>query len=247
MTSFKPKFTIYFLAFMQKYQHLFFDLDHTLWDFERNAAESIKLLYDHFELKRHGIESDTQFYETFSVINKNLWQQLDNKQITHQDLRTRRFRESLLPLGFVVDEPTSLAMNQFFLEALPIGKHLIEGTLTTLNYLAEKYELHLVTNGYFEMQTLKMRSSGIEHFFKTLTTNDNAGVLKPDRGIFQYALDNSLAKLENSLMIGDNFESDVLGALNFGMDVVFYNPEGIETHEKPTFNIQKITELTTIL
>jgi putative hydrolase of the HAD superfamily len=125
--------------------------------------------------------------------------------------------------------------------------HLIEGAVDVLEYLLPKYELHIISNGWQDIQVNKMKSSEIHHYFGEIITNELAGTRKPDRGIFDYAIDITKANLVESLMIGDNYEADILGAINVNMDTVFYNPENISTGQKPTFDINKLVELKEIL
>jgi YjjG family noncanonical pyrimidine nucleotidase len=232
---------------MKKYQNLFFDLDHTLWDFEKNAKDAIQTMYARFELAAKGCDDFEIYFENFSIINKNLWKLLDAKQITHLDLRTRRFKEAAEASNLYIDESLSLAMNEAFLELLPLGKNLIEGTMETLEALSNNYTLHLLTNGYLAVQEQKVKSSGIAHFFKTIAANDNANALKPDEKIFRFAIEQANTNFAESLMIGDNYDSDVLGAINVGMDVVYYNPDNDEFSTQPTYEIKQISQLLSIL
>jgi HAD superfamily hydrolase (TIGR01549 family) len=133
------------------------------------------------------------------------------------------------------------------LELLPRKAHLIEGTIELLEYLLPNYELHIISNGWQDIQVNKMKSSEIHHYFGEIITNELAGTRKPDRRIFDYAVEVTNANLSESLMIGDNYEADILGAINASMDTVFYNPDNIPTSEKPTFEIKQLIELKEIL
>lgn len=231
---------------IKKYKHLFFDLDHTLWDFEQNAADALKHIYADFKLEEYKIGLG-EFQVNFSKFNKYYWQLLDSKQITHQELREKRFVATMEALGQPIGTSTGLTMNEAFIKYLPLGKALINGTLEVLEALQPAYELHLITNGYYDLQKHKIVNSGISKYFNKLVTNDVAGALKPDPIIFQKGLDLAHAQAHESLMIGDNFDSDVIGALNFGIDVVFYNPERTITNRQPTFEIENLTDLIKIL
>lgn len=230
------------------YKHLFFDLDHTLWDFERNSAECLADIYETFDLKGLNISNLETFQKEFSVVNRHQWSLLEKNLITHEDLRRRRFQETLENLG-VKDLKMSfgLEINEYFLELLPKMAHLIEGAVDVLEYLLPKYELHIISNGWQDIQVNKMKSSEIHHYFGEIITNELAGTRKPDRRIFDYAIDVTKANLVESLMIGDNYEADILGAINVNMDTVFYNPDNISTGQKPTFDINKLVELKEIL
>jgi putative hydrolase of the HAD superfamily len=226
------------------YKHLFFDLDHTLWDFERNSAECLADIYETFDLKGLNISNLETFQKEFSVVNRHQWSLLEKNLITHEDLRRRRFQETLENLGVKdLKKSFGLEINEYFLELLPKMAHLIEGAVDVLEYLLPKYELHIISNGWQDIQVNKMKSSEIHHYFGEIITNELAGTRKPDRGIFDYAIDITKANLVESLMIGDNYEADILGAINVNMDTVFYNPGNIPTGQKPTFDIKKLVEL----
>ena len=230
------------------YKHLFFDLDHTLWDFEKNSAECLADIYEIFNFKNLNISSLEMFQQEFSIVNRHHWSLLEQNLITHQDLRRRRFQETLENLGVKdLKKSFGLEINEYFLELLPKKAHLIEGAVEVLEYLLPKYELHIISNGWQDIQVNKMKSSEIHHYFGEIITNELAGTRKPDRRIFDYAVDVTKADLSESLMIGDNYEADILGAINAKMDTVFYNPDDIPTSQKPTFNIKKLIELKEIL
>jgi YjjG family noncanonical pyrimidine nucleotidase len=225
------------------YQHLFFDLDHTLWDFEQNAHDCLIDIYENFNLKALGVEDITLFCEKFSEANHHYWALLERKEITSDQLRRSRFKTAFANVGVEIDEIFGLEINDFFLQLLPHKKALIEGAIQLLDYLKPKYQLHILSNGYTELQTQKMSSAGILPYFDALITVDKAKAMKPDRAIFDYALTTANAITSNSLMIGDNYEADIKGAINADFDTVFYNPAGQKTIEKPTFDIRKLEEI----
>lgn len=229
------------------YKHLFFDLDHTLWDFEKNSAECLADIYNIFKFKELNISNLDAFQQEFSVVNRHHWSLLEQNLITHEDLRRRRFQETLENLGAKIEPSFGLEINECFLELLPKKAHLIEGTIELLDYLLPKYELHIISNGWQDIQVNKMKSSEIHHYFGEIITNELAGTRKPNRRIFDYAVEVTDANLAESLMIGDNYEADILGAINASMDTVFYNPDNILTSEKPTFEIKQLIELKEIL
>ncbi len=229
------------------YQHLFFDLDHTLWDFERNAHDCLIEMHNHFRLKELGVEEADTFFEKFSEANKYYWDLLERKKITSDYIRKNRFKTALSKLGVSIDESFSLKMNEVFIQLLPHKKQLIEGTIEILDYLKPKYQLHIISNGYSDMQMQKMRSSEIDHYFIEVITNEKANALKPEKAIFDYALNCANASFSGSLMIGDNYEADIKGAINANFDTVFYNPERKETIEKPTYDIFHLTEMKAFL
>ncbi|MFN4146187.1 MAG: YjjG family noncanonical pyrimidine nucleotidase [Runella sp.] len=230
-----------------KYQHLFFDLDHTLWDFERNSAESLTELYENFELSQHGIASVHDFIKTFSVVNFRLWDDFDHGRIAHAYIRENRFRLVFEALG-VEKIGFDGDLGEEYLRLLPQKKHLLAGAKELLEYTAQEgYRLHIVSNGFDFIQARKMESAGILHFFDEIITNDKAGAKKPDPQIFAFALSSAKAQSEHSLMIGDNWVADIQGAMRFGIDAAFYNPNGLSFEQSPTYNIQHLNELMTIL
>ncbi len=232
---------------MNNYKHLFFDLDHTLWDFEQNAHDCLIEIYDHFDLAAIGVEDVEAFCQRFSEANHHYWALLEQKIITADALRRGRFKTAFANLGIEITEAFGLEMNDFFLKALPHKKALIEGAIEVLDYLKPRYPLHILSNGYEALQIQKMESSGIAHYFEAVITFDKAKALKPDKAIFDYAIDATKATASNSLMIGDNYEADIKGAINATFSTVFYNPAGQKTVEKPTFDILKLVEMKSFL
>ena len=221
-------------------KHIFFDLDHTLWDFEKNAQSC---LVEIFETHRNGFPANLEFVtflKSFSEINKGLWQQLDLNQITHDYLRTVRFQQAFANIDIQIAENVSLGMNEQFLELLPQKTLLIEGTLEILEYLSPKYELHIISNGYQEVQNRKMKSGGIHHFFQQIITNEVAGARKPDKAIFEFALNKANATFQNSIMIGDNLLADIEGAKNAGLKAILFDE--FDIHEHP-YKINSLLEL----
>ena len=225
------------------YQHLFFDLDHTLWDFEGNAQECLIEIYEAFNLQNLGVDNFDAFFQKFSEVNHHYWALLEKREINIDFIRRKRFKTALSKLGIEIDESFSLEMTEVFMHTLPQKERLIEGAIEILDYLKPNYQLHILSNGFEDMQMQKMRSGGIEHYFEEVITNEKANARKPEKAIFDYALNRANASISNSLMIGDNYEADIKGALNANFHAVFYNPAGQETIERPTFDILKLTEL----
>ncbi|WP_128546299.1 YjjG family noncanonical pyrimidine nucleotidase [Larkinella soli] len=229
------------------YKHLFFDLDHTLWDFDRNSMESICELYEQFRLTELGIESAEEFNRHFLTINRRLWAEYDNNRLTHSDIRHRRFRMVMNALG-VTDHSICDELNEAYLRVLPRKPHLMESAMEVLDYLKNRYVLHIITNGFDEIQALKMASSNLTDYFQEIITNQRAEAKKPDPRIFDFALTVTGADVQESLMIGDNYDADVRGALNAGMDVVYYNYTTRPVDgPAPTYEIQHLKELMTLL
>jgi putative hydrolase of the HAD superfamily len=229
------------------YKHLFFDLDHTLWDFERNSAASLTEIYHSFALQNHGVASLPIFIDKFIEINTQLWSDFDRGQITHGHIREHRFR--LVFEALTIELPTfDSNLNEEYLRLLPQHSYLLDGAIELLEYCTQKnYQLHIVSNGFAYIQAQKMASSRIDHYFKNVVTNESAGAKKPDYQIFDYALQMASASKNESLMIGDNWEADVMGALRFGIDAAYYNPAANACAQPPTYDIRHLNELCEIL
>lgn len=228
------------------YKHLFFDLDHTLWDFDRNSSESIAEIYETYRLCDIGIPSAETFAEHFIRINRQLWSDFDKNLIQHSYIREYRFPLVFESLG-VSDTSSCVELNNAYLRLLPRKTHLTESAREILDHLQGRYELHIITNGFDEIQATKLASSEITHYFTHIITNEKASAKKPDPRIFEFALDVSGAAVPESIMIGDNYEADILGAKTIGLDTIFYNPKGELVEEKPTYDIKHWKELIAIL
>ena len=228
------------------YQHIFFDLDHTLWDFEKNAEETISTLYDEFELAKFGKFSSTDFYNRYSSINHRMWRQYHEGKITQQQLRTGRFEKTLTKLGLTEEEvPSGLA--EAFTALCPTKTAVFPHTYEVLHYLKNKYTLHIITNGFKEVQHLKMTSSGLHGYFTEIITSECANCIKPDQKIFEHALTRARVKAADCLMIGDSLEADMLGARNAGIDQVYFNPTRKRHHAQVTYEINCLSELLRVL
>lgn len=229
------------------YKNLFFDLDHTLWDFDRNSAESICELYEMHQLGDAGVPSADEFSRHFIAINRKLWADFDQNRISHGFIRERRFALVFEALG-LADTSACEGLNEAYLSLLPRKSHLMESARDSLDHLHGRYPMHIITNGFDEIQAIKMASAGIDHYFDHVVTIETAGAKKPDPRIFRYAMALSGARPETSLMIGDNYEADIRGAKSVGMDTLFYNPLGEPIGiDKPTYEIRHWNELKAIL
>ena len=231
---------------MKTYRHLFFDLDHTLYDFETNANETLRQLYAHHKLDRFGAFSVEDFIRVYSDINHGLWRLYQGNKITQQQLRATRFPRTFVKLGLQeADAPAG--MSEEFTDILPQKSTVFPFTFEVLDYLKPKYELHLITNGFRDMQYTKLNSAGLTHYFQEIVTSECCGHLKPDCRIFEHALERTGAKASESLMVGDNLECDVLGAHNAGIDQVYFNPEKRRHFAETTYEISCLSELKTFL
>ncbi|NVO85938.1 YjjG family noncanonical pyrimidine nucleotidase [Hymenobacter terrestris] len=226
-----------------KYRHLFFDLDHTLWDFETNADQTLRHLYEEHDLSRYGTFTVEAFIRVYSDINHGLWRLYQNGKIGQQQLRATRFPRTFSKLGLAeADSPAD--MSDQFTDILPLKSAVFPYTHEVLDYLRDKgYELHLITNGFRDVQHVKLQSSNLTDYFREIVTSECCGHLKPDTRIFQHALERSGATAAESLMVGDNLECDVLGAYNAGLDQVYFNPDKRRHFNQVTYEISCLSEL----
>jgi len=208
-------------------QHIFFDLDHTLWDFDKNSEMAFDTIF-----KQHypGIAT-SHFIEKYAPINQACWKLYQYDKITHEELRYKRLKDSFDALGYVISDVAIHQMADDYIAFLPDNNHLFDGAIEILEYLKTKYQLHIITNGFANVQYKKIANSKIDTYFKTITNSEMAGVKKPNPIIFQHALDLAQAKKEHSIMIGDCLEADVQGALDFGIDAIFFNPNKDQSPE----------------
>lgn len=230
-----------------KYKHLFFDLDHTLWDFDANARTTLEQLHLDLNLPEKGIHDFDLFHKNYLAHNERLWTKYRNGHIKQDELRLKRMWLALLDFQ-IADEALAKQMSELFLQLLPTRTILFPDTVEVLTYLKEKgYHLHLITNGFEETQHCKLRSCGLDRFFKVVVTSECSNSLKPQREIFEYAMNKTGATVEESLMIGDTLDVDVLGALNVGMDAVHVNYHGLEQEVEPTYTVYHLRELKELL
>lgn len=230
-----------------KYEHLFFDLDHTLWDFETNARETLADLYESNELQQKGVTDFSLFFERYSYHNENLWDRYTKGFIKQDELRWKRMWLALLDFKFA-DEKMSREMSAQFLELLPTKKNIFPYTIEILNYLQAKgYKLHLITNGFELVQQRKLEHSGLRDYFIEMITSEASNSLKPQKEIFEYALTKTGATTTNSIMIGDNLDADIQGGINAGLDTVFVNHINATAHVIPTHTVYHLKELERIL
>jgi putative hydrolase of the HAD superfamily len=230
-----------------KYKHLFFDLDHTLWDFETNSHETLHEVFYNNKLDEVLTPDFDAFYGRYSYHNKKLWDRYNHGYIRQDELRWKRMWHAMLDFKNG-DEKLAKVMSGEYLQILPTKKALFPYTKEIVAYLtAKNYILHLITNGFEEVQWGKLRNSGIENCFVQVVTSERAMALKPHKEIFEYALKQSGAKLHESIMIGDNLDADIGGAMRFGMDTIFVNHIKEKTNIKPTYTIYELKELEGIL
>jgi len=229
-----------------KYRHLFFDLDHTIWDFETNSRITLEQLYHEHALKERGVDDFERFHQCYLAHNDRLWEKYRNGQLKVDILRWKRFWLALLDFK-IADEALSKVMATSFLESLPTRTVLFPYAREVLEYLRGRgYLMHLITNGFEKTQLSKLQYSGIAHFFMEVITSEGSNSLKPHKAIFDYALQKALADPEHSIMIGDDAEVDIRGAMNAGIDQVFVNYNRKAIDFVPTYTIYSLEELLTL-
>ncbi|MBC7845051.1 MAG: noncanonical pyrimidine nucleotidase, YjjG family [Flavobacterium sp.] len=214
---------------------VFFDLDHTLWDFEKNSALAFEAVF-----KQQNLDVDmSEFLPIYIPMNREYWERYRKDEISQKELRFGRLKDTFDLLKFNIDDNLIVLLSQQYIQYLPTFNHLYDGTIEILDYLKAKYNLHIITNGFAEVQDNKLNNSYITHYFKTITNSEMAGVKKPNSLIFDFALDLAQAKKESSIMIGDCIEADVQGALDAGLDAIFFNENNIFVTE----NIKQVNHL----
>ncbi len=228
------------------YRHIFFDLDHTLWDFDKNAEETIHGLYHSYNLRALGLHSADEFIETYTRNNHELWAEYHVGKITKEELRKTRFSKTFMELG-VTPEKVPQQFEDDYVLICPTKTNLFPHALETLDYLQGKYTLHIISNGFKESTQMKIGNTGLSRYFKEVIISEIVGMNKPDRAIFEYAMKVSNAEFCESIMIGDSIEADIRGAQGCGMDAIYFNPMQKETPDDVRHYISCLSELTKIL
>jgi putative hydrolase of the HAD superfamily len=233
---------------LTKYKHVFFDLDHTLWDFDTNSKETLYDLYHELELSSVGIPAFDHFHLTYHHHNNIFWDRFRKGYITREELRWKRMWRTLLDYK-VASEPLARKLSERYLEILPTKKNLFNDTIEILDYLKAKgYPMHLITNGFEKTQHAKIKNSGIQSYFTHIVTSEEAGIMKPHVAIFEYALQKSGITAAEAIMVGDTLDADIEGANNAGIDSVYFNPAVPAAGDiVPTYVINNLAELKTIL
>ena len=229
-----------------KYKHLFFDLDRTLWDFDAAAEVAFERIYEKYNLKDLGIPSAHEFHLVYHPLNEKLWELYRENKITKDDLNRTRFLKPLEHYG-IHDIELADHLSEDYVYWSPRIVRLVPGTMELLEYLKPKYHLHLITNGFQEVQHTKLNGSGMAPYFETLTVSEEVGVKKPNPEIFQYALRKAGATPEESLMIGDEMAVDIDGARAAGIDQIFFNATGQPNPGESTYEVRNLTEIKNLL
>jgi YjjG family noncanonical pyrimidine nucleotidase len=228
---------------LEDIKHIFFDLDHTLWDFEKNSALAFEKIFQELNF---DINSQ-QFMDIYNPINVAYWKLYEKNEIDQETLRVNRVKDAFEALNYAITLDEINIISNLFIEYLTSNNHLIEGTIETLDYLKDKYILHIITNGFSFVQDVKLQKSNLDKYFVTITNSEAAGHKKPHENIFNHALTIANASKNESIMIGDSIEADVLGAMNFGIKAVFFNPANEMVSNNEILQIQSLTQLKNIL
>lgn len=228
----------------KKYTHLFFDLDNTLWDFKSNSRAAMKVAFEKCGLIDQAVGFN-QFFESYSEHNKNLWTAYRKKEIRKKELTGQRFQ--LTFNDFQITGIDAQQMNECYLDEMPKQNILLEGAMEVLDYLKQKnYRLFIITNGFKEVQHKKLETSGLKAYFEKTFISEEIKCPKPGRQIFEHAIKSANAKKSKSLMIGDDWDGDIIGALNFGIDAVFLSENNTKAEGIPKTMLNPNNSLFTI-
>lgn len=237
----------------KKYTHIFFDLDNTLWDFETNSRNAMYVIFHQFNLD--AVCDFNLFFEAYSKHNDALWESYRNNEVLKKELTQLRFQNTFAELE--INGVDAIEMNTRYLNEMPNQKMLNEGVIYILNYLKKKrYHLNIITNGFREVQRKKIETSGLKPFFDKIFISEEIKSPKPERGIFEYSIKSANAKKINSIMIGDDWNVDVIGAINFGIDAIYYNRNleenltnvrNLNNSSSQVFKIDAMSHLTLVL
>lgn len=230
----------------KQYEHIFFDLDHTLWDFDTNSKLALAQIFEEEGLKHIGVSSFEKFHEVYLPINNRYWARYHHQAVSKEKLRVGRFFDTLAAFK-INDVLLAERIAKKYTDISPKMTALFPEAFEVLQYLQAKYQLHLITNGFAEVQWIKLEHSGLNPFFEHIIISDEVGTQKPDIAIFELAMQRANTTAEKSVMIGDNYSTDIVGAKNAGMDQIFFNPYNITRKGTGTYEIAHLSELKNLL
>ncbi|MBE2246408.1 MAG: noncanonical pyrimidine nucleotidase, YjjG family [Candidatus Competibacteraceae bacterium] len=220
---------------MENVKHVFFDLDKTLWDFETNSRAALLEIFELNKINQKGIDDFDSFYQTYAIINEQCWD-LYRRNLMHKEyLRHQRFYLTLKQFN-IDDRRLAKVIGAEYVVLSPSKTALMDGAVDVLEHLSKRFPLHIITNGFEEVQYQKMRNTGIDKYFKHVITSEKAGRRKPDPAIFRFALQRAGTQAQQSVMIGDDLDIDIKGAAVNGMRAIWYNPTSkqADVHHSPT-------------
>ena len=226
---------------MKHITDIFFDLDHTLWDFDKNSEITYKIIFEELKIE----VSLVQFLVAYTSINKNLWKLFREEKIDKETLRYKRLKDTFAEIRVNVSDEILFKIADQYIYHLSKQTHLLDGTIQLLEYLKPKYTLHIITNGFAEVQEGKLNNTNLASYFDVVVNSEMAGVKKPNPIIFETALSLANVSKTTSLMIGDSLEADVLGALSFGIDAICYNyhKEDLPSHVKYVNHLEELMHI----
>ena len=228
--------------FRENVTDIFFDLDHTLWDFEKNSALTFNKI-----LNENGLDVVLDdFLKIYAPINLEYWKLYRENRVSKSELRYQRLKKSFDHIGLVVSDETIHILAHEYIQYLSTFTHLVPNTMEILDYLAPKYRLHIITNGFQEVQEKKLRKGNIHHYFVEVVDSETAGVKKPHPQIFEMALKKASVEPKKALMVGDNLEADIMGAISVGMKALHFNAHSESEHQVCTM-INDLIEIKSIL
>lgn len=231
-----------------KYKDLFIDFDDTLYDTYGNAVIALRETFEAFRLERFFADPQV-FYDAYWAANIDLWTRYSKGEITRPYLIVERFRRPLSAgQGLDVTEPFCLEMSDKFLEFCSSKPGVVEGAHELMDYLKHQgYRMHMCSNGFHEVQYKKLAACGLKDYFDTIILSEDAGANKPSMQYFDYALRQSGADIATTIMIGDNLQTDIMGANRAGLDTILFNRWGIEPSSVPTYTVETLRDIMKIL
>lgn len=230
---------------MKHVEHIFFDLDHTIWDFEKNSNETLSEIFEEFELTKF-ITNKERFLATYQTVNGQFWKKYREGQIDKQTVRFGRFSETLNRFKVPNHESLGQKIGDVYVERAPHKKNLFPDAHETLAYLSQKYPLHIITNGFKEVQFIKLNGADLSKYFDVILCSEDVGVNKPNKKVFHHAMELAKSSPSNSLMIGDSLEADILGAQSVGMSTILFDPKREYLNHNSTI-IQDLKDLRQVL
>jgi putative hydrolase of the HAD superfamily len=233
---------------MKNITHIFFDLDHTLWDTDKNAKESLQEIHQEIKIQENFNVSFDLFHATYQKHNDILWKKYAKHEVSKSDVRINRFKYSLEELN-IFDDNINEFFASHFVSRTPLKKNLINGAIELMDYVKDRYTLSIITNGFKEVQYIKLEESGLSKYFSHIFISEEVGHNKPSPDIFKHAMQTSgSSSAENCLMVGDSWEADILGAINAGMKAVYLCPESKnESTGNDFITVNSLEEIKTIL
>lgn len=219
-------------------QHIFFDLDHTLWDFDKNSGLTFEKIFEIHEVD----VSLEKFLNVYEPINFKYWKLYREEKVTKQELRYGRLKDTFNEIDISLSDQLIDNLSEDYIVYLSSFNYVFDSTYDVLDYLNAKYELHIITNGFEEAQEKKMKASNLRKYFSTVTNSEMVGVKKPNPKIFNFAMDLANAKPDHSVMIGDSLEADIKGAINVGMQALYFDYKNLDYND----SYQRITHLSAL-